>query len=273
VQATTTVLGPRIQHVRKREAVKRVAWVTLTLLAGLAATNTMATAQSAGDATIDVAVVRPHPSAVMHNNFSFTRNRFILEDQPLLKLIAFAYGLNPHQVVNAPSWVAENHWDMSGTTNLTEDATFVQEQQLIRQLLAERFGLRFHHEKREMSAYALRIFKNPPKLATAADASAQPLEWTAGHGWTRTEHFRSSTMTYFLGMQQLFMDRPLTDETGLTGQYDFELSYSYGDAPATDSDAPPLFTAMKEQLGLKFEPVKTAVDVMVIDNINMPTEN
>jgi len=232
-----------------------------------------AAAQSTS-ASIEVAVVKPHPPAVMHNNFSFVKNRFELEDQPLLKLIAFAYSLNPRQIVGAPGWVAKDHWDMSGKTNLTEDATLPQEQQLIRELIVERFGLQFHQEKREMPAYALQVVKQRPKLAAAANPAAQPLEWTQGHDWVRTENYRSSSMTDFLIIKQLFMDRPLVDQTGLTGRYDFKLTYSYSDAPGTDADAPPpMFTAIKEQLGLKFEPVKAPVDVMVIDHIGQPTPN
>ncbi|MCU1323140.1 MAG: hypothetical protein JWM43_2789 [Acidobacteriaceae bacterium] len=241
-----------------------------------AAAHSIATEQSMGDASIEVAVVKPHPSAVMHNNFSFVKNRFELEDQPLLKLIAFAYSLNSRQIVGASGWVSEDHWDMSGKTNLTQDATLSQEQQLIRQLLVERFGLHFHREKREMPAYALQIVKNQPKLAAAADPALQPLEWTQGHDWVRSENYRSSSMADFLLIKQLFMDRPLVDQTGLSGRYDFKLTYSYGDAPSADGDAdqpPTMFTAIKEQLGLKFEPVKASVDVMVIDQIKKPTAN
>jgi uncharacterized protein (TIGR03435 family) len=234
----------------------------------------LASAQSSAAAVIDVAVIKPHPAAIVHNNFRFARNRFELEDQPLLKLIAFAYALNPRQIVDAPAWVADQHWDMSGTTNLTEDATLQQQQHLIRQLLTERFSLQFHHDKREMSAYALQIDKGQPKLTAAVDPAAQPIEQTEGHDSVRTENYRSSTTTYFLTIRQLFMDRPLLDQTGLTGTYDFKLSYSFGDAPATDADTPPpMFTAMKQQLGLKFEPVKAPVDVMVIDHIAQPTAN
>jgi uncharacterized protein (TIGR03435 family) len=168
------------------------------------------------DATIEVAVVRLHPAAVMHNNFSFQRNRFELEDQPLLKLIAFAYFLNSRQIVDFPGWAEEKHWDMSGTTNLTSDATLPQEQQLVRHLLKERFGLQFHREKREMPAYALQVVVNgQPKLTEAADPSVQP-EWTQGHDWQRTENYRSSTMTDFILIKQLLMDRPLVDQTGLS---------------------------------------------------------
>ncbi len=70
------------------------------------------------------------------------------------------------------------------------------------------------------------------------------------------------------------MDRPLVDQTGQSGRYDFRLTYSYGDAPSADTDvAPTMFTAIREQLGLKFEPVKTSVGVMVIDHIAKPTAN
>ena len=73
---------------------------------------------------------------------------------------------------------------------------------------------------------------------------------------------------------QFFLDRPLVDQTGLTGHYDFKLTYSYGDAPNSDPGAPPpLFTAIQEQLGLKFEPLKTATDVYVIDHVEQPSAN
>jgi uncharacterized protein (TIGR03435 family) len=254
---------------------RRSFWWKLSAMAGFCLIAAAAHAQQdLVQATIEVDTVKPHPAAVMHNNFAFSRDRFVLEDQPILKLIAFAYSVNPKQVVGAPSWLDNKHWDMNGTTNLTEDATFPQEQQLIRQLLKERFGLRFHHEQREMSAYALRVVKEQPILAAAANPGAQPVEHTEGREEQRTENYRSSTIGYFLTIRQLFMDRPLVDQTELKGIYDFKLTYSYGDAPNTDADAPPpMFTAIKEQLGLKFEPVKTAVQVMVVDHIEQPSAN
>jgi uncharacterized protein (TIGR03435 family) len=110
--------------------------------------------------------------------------------------------------------------------------------------------------------------------SAAANSRGQPLERTNGRDGQRTEDFTSSSIAYFLTIRQLFMDRPLVDQTGLKGIYDFKLTHSYGDVPSGDADAPPsIFTAIKEQLGLKFEPVKTAVDVMVIDHIEQPSAN
>jgi len=74
--------------------------------------------------------------------------------------------------------------------------------------------------------------------------------------------------------EQFFVDRPLVDQTGLTGRYDFSIRYTYDEVHATDPNAPPgLFTAVQEQLGLKFEPVKAATDVFVIDHIERPSPN
>jgi uncharacterized protein (TIGR03435 family) len=81
-------------------------------------------------------------------------------------------------------------------------------------------------------------------------------------------------MKDFILIKQLLMDRPLVDQTGLKGRYDFKLTYTYGDAPNADADAPPTqFTAIKEQLGLKFEPAKAPVNALVIDSIELPTAN
>jgi uncharacterized protein (TIGR03435 family) len=222
---------------------------------------------------IEVAVVKPHPPAVLHNNFSFAKNRFILEDQPLLKMMAFAYGVSSRQIVGTPDWITRGNWDMSGVTNLSADATISQEQQIVRQLLVDRFGLKFHKEHRELLSYALQVVKGRPKLDRAADPAAQPLEWSEGSANMRTEHYRSSSIGDFLLVKQLFMDRPLVDQTKLAGRFDFKLTYSYGDGPATNEDAATMSTAMREQLGLAFEPVKTTADVLIVDHIEQPTPN
>jgi uncharacterized protein (TIGR03435 family) len=73
----------------------------------------------------------------------------------------------------------------------------------------------------------------------------------------RIHTYASATIPYFILVEQLWSDRPLVDQTGLTGRYDFSLRYTYDEAHATDPNAPPgLFTAVQEQLGLKFEPTK-----------------
>ena len=72
------------------------------------------------------------------------------------------------------------------------------------------------------------------------------------------------------------LDRPVVDETGLKGKYDFTLKWSRGDAAVptdVDNSLPGFFTAIQEQIGVKVEPSKGEVDAMVIDHVERPEAN
>lgn len=233
--------------------------------------NTVATGTAP---SIEVAVIKLHDPNSYHNSFSFRGDRFSLDDQTISRLIAFAWGVNQNQIVDAPNWIRDEHYDMDGETNAQTDPTVPEQQQLIQKLLAERFGLRFHREKRELAVYALVVAKGGPKLTPAALPNAQPGQHNEGHGAQTTRSFTSAAMSDFVLTMQFFLDRPLVDQTGLTGRYDFSLTYTYADASNSDPDAPPpLFTALQEQLGLKFQPVKAATDVLVVDHVEYPSAN
>jgi len=90
-----------------------------------------------------------------------------------------------------------------------------------------------------------------------------------------SEHTYTSARTAdFILIEQFWLDRPAVDQTGLTGKYDFKLRYTFNEIGNTDPDAPPgIFTAIQQQLGLKLQPVKAAVDVFVIENVKRPSEN
>ena len=83
-----------------------------------------------------------------------------------------------------------------------------------------------------------------------------------------------ASMPEFALMLLSSVDRPIVDQTGLTGRYDFQLKWTIDDADGTDPDAPPgLFTAIQEQIGLKLEPVKAPADVLVVDSRERPGAN
>ena len=71
----------------------------------------------------------------------------------------FAYSIDKHQVVNAPAWASTNRWDIEGKTDTPGEPNLRQQQEMLQKLLTERFGLRFHHEKRELPVYAIQIAK------------------------------------------------------------------------------------------------------------------
>jgi uncharacterized protein (TIGR03435 family) len=149
-----------------------------------------------------------------------------------------------------------------------------QQQEMLQKLLADRFQLKFHRDKRELPVFALQIAKGGPKLKPAANPDAEADESGNGRGTEQTIVFTSASMGDFTLNEQFFVDRPVVDQTGLIGKYDFSLRYTYDEAKSTDPDAPPgLFTAVQEQLGLKFEPTKAPVDVFVIDHVEPPSAN
>ena len=92
-------------------------------------------------------------------------------------------------------------------------------------------------------------------------------------------------MSQFTAVLQNSMDRPVVDQTGLSERYDFTLNFTpdpaqatlLGGPPAPAGDnpdaAPGLFAAFQQQLGLKLEPTRAPVDVMVIDKVQKPSEN
>jgi uncharacterized protein (TIGR03435 family) len=158
---------------------------------------------------------------------------------------------------------------------------------MIQKLLVDRFQLRFHTEKKELPVYAMVVAKSGPKIAVSeGDPDAFP-----GIGFGRAPGVislvgRNTGLNGVAnGLQSNILDKPVVDQTGLTGRYDFQLRFTPdatqaanfgGLAPANpaDLDAPPdIFTAFEQQLGLKLQPTKAVVDVMVIDRIERPSPN
>lgn len=221
-----------------------------------------------------VATIKPHDPDSHHQGFNAIGDRFYIRDQGITGLMMFAYSLDQHQIAGLPEWTGTARYDIEGTVDTPGEPSLRQQQEMLQKLLAERFQLKFHKDKRELSAYAIQIAKGGPRLTAAANPDAQPDQEGDGHGTEMTQVYTSASMADFVLGMQFFLDRPIVNQTGLTGRYDFKLRYTYDVANTTDPNAPPgLFTAVQEQLGLKFEPVKAPVDVYVIDQIERPSAN
>jgi uncharacterized protein (TIGR03435 family) len=255
-------------------------WATVLILSVplLLAQSVNKVAPMAKDAhpAFEVASIKPHIGDPNHSGFSFEGDRFIIQNESVFKLINLAFRLHRNQIVGAPKWVREDAFDIYGKPDVEGEPNLLQQEEMIQKLLADRFKLQFHREQRELPVYAIRIDKGSPKLVSAADPEALALEQGNGHGYETTQTYTNNSMKDFARWLQFFLDRPAIDQTNLTGRYDFRLNYSYGttEAVSTDPDAPPgLFTAIREQLGLRLEPTKALVDVFVIDHIEGPSAN
>ncbi len=154
---------------------------------------------------------------------------------------------------------------------------------MLRVLLTDRFRLTFHREPKDFSIYALELAKGGPKLKPSAAAPDDPPQLISTVYPQRILLPARNATTHDLAtlMSRAILDRPVVDQTGLTGRYDFDLEWAPDEtqfggeippAPA-DAQAAPLFTAIQQQLGLRLEATRGAVEALVVDKADHPTAN
>jgi uncharacterized protein (TIGR03435 family) len=153
---------------------------------------------------------------------------------------------------------------------------------MMQKLLAERFQLVFHRERKAISVYALRVAEGGPKLTKSKGNVSVAHHWF--HGTTGELNPVGASMADFADvLQQYIVDRPVFDQTGITGTYDFALNWKPDNSqfplahikmlPAGSTNLPPLSTAIQQQLGLRLDTVTAPTEVMVIDHVEKPSFN
>jgi uncharacterized protein (TIGR03435 family) len=210
----------------------------------------------------DVASVKPHvddgsTTAGIEENESAVR----ITNLPLRAVIAIAYGVMESRVVG-PGWLERRTFDI-----VAKPPTAYERQQLgtlLRNLLADRFTLRMHAEKREVQGYALRVERGGHKLRE----STGPRTFLTGRPGLIAGNGRSvGEITPLLARM---VAGSVVDETALKGAYDINLQWTPSLAGPNTGTAEPevsIFTALREQLGLRLEPIKTVGDFVVVDRI------
>ena len=222
-----------------------------------------------------VATIRPADPNQLKGNFLIGSHRIYIENQSVDSLLTFAYAIHRKQIVDGPAWLDTQKYDIVGQADVEGVPNLHQIQEMLQKLLASRFNLTDHREKRELSTYAISVVKSGPKLAKSADGSdGLPAQTGSGTGGEQIRKFTNDSMSDFALGMQAYLDRPVVDETGLIGRYDFVLKWTPDESNTNDPNAPPgLFTAIQEQLGLKLEPTKGPTDVFVIDHVERPSDN
>ena len=229
--------------------------------------------------SIEVATVKRSDPADQMHRFTTEGHRIFIENQTVKMMIQMSYGVHARQIVNAPPWIETERFDIQALPDVEGQPDVLQSKEMVRKLLAERFGLKFRTEKREMARYTLTVAKGGTKIEPTK-GTPDGLPRVNGNG-TRTSmslQMRNVSMGDVAEELQGALDRPVVDETGLKGRYDFTLKWLRADAvPTAGDDAdgalPGIFTALQEQAGLKVEPSKGDVDVLVIEHIERPEAN
>jgi len=240
---------------------------------------------------LDVISVKPDPNE--DARMGLTGDGLTARGASLHWLLTEAFQVNGDQLVGEPPWSTSALWAIDAKVvgedvPLLTGLTMAQRLGMYQQILTDRFGLKYHHDQRERPGYALVLVKGGPKLtASNAETVAQatkhpgrPGNLQMGRGALSGE---GTTMHFLAIMLSRQLGRTVVDQTGLTGRYDFNLTWTPQDAavpapPAADSSAelaagPSLFASVQEQLGLKLESIKGPVDVLVIDHVEKPTAN
>ena len=242
--------------------------------------------------TFDVVSIKIDTSASAASTIGFDPGgRFEAIGESLQRIISAAYSagamLPRNQIIGGPAWIDTDRFVMHaiGDPNASPENRTA----MLRAALADRFKLAAHHETREMPIYNLVKARADGRLGDRLRPSDVDCEKVRSAGTvpppspgevppcikgfgTRKLMGRGMTISEFAAGQLVrFVDRPVEDHTGLSGPYEWTLEWS-GDS--TDQSLPAtVFTALQEQLGLRLEPGRGAVDVVVIDHVEHPTEN
>jgi len=239
--------------------------------------------------TYDVSSVKPHDPMDRSMSWNTDGDGFRAVNVDLKNLISSAWNLRLDQVVGEPSWADDLHWDVSGkATELTPDQlkklTPEQRNQMMQQLLGERFHIRVHLETRTGPVFTLVAAKGGIKLnpvpMTAEERASGKVAGTRLRGTGGPVMVMEGTkVPLSLLVRNLSgnLHRTVIDKTGLPADsvYDFTLRWARdnGTGPEADTDVLPMPLALEDQLGLHLQAGSGPVEVLVVDHLEKPAAN
>jgi uncharacterized protein (TIGR03435 family) len=243
---------------------------TWVMVAGIALV-----ASGSAQVSFEVASIRPNKSGESGSSSQTQNGRSIGRNQNLRDLIEHAYDVMEWQITG-PAWILSERFDV--TAKPPAGVSGDQFEAMMQNLLAGRFKLQLHREQQERAVYALVVAKGGLKATAAPGEAGAKTNWSRDH--IEAQHM---SMAHFAERLSRVADRPVVDATGVAGAFDFELKWTPDSSrakPAENSGAqladlpPSLFTAIEEQLGLKLEPRKAPVEILIVDHAEkVPTEN
>jgi uncharacterized protein (TIGR03435 family) len=268
----------------------------LVLLIALSSAALLSQVQPA----FEVASVKANKSGTTQANIAMPPNGVNFVNLPLRGIIQLAYGINqPSKLAGVPDWAVTERYDISARA--AGPITQEERRLMLQSLLADRLKLVARLEQREVSVLALMLARNDRKLGknlveskgciapgSAAAKEAPPAGAETRICGPRTGGFGrvilvGTPIPQFTSLLALALGSTVVDKTGLTGSYDIDLTYTPErplpegvnlPGPPPDPNGPSIYTALREQLGLKLESQKVQEEVLVIDHVERePSEN
>lgn len=228
-----------------------------------------------------VSVIKPSDPSSANRFYTLRGSHFIAQNQTAANLIEIAYGLQHTQVLGGPSWMHSERFDLEAAPDQEGKYSYNDWTLMLQQIMADRFHVQLHHETRELPAFNLALAKGGTKLTpSAAGADGKPNIDVKGREVISIIATDADTAEFVKILKEAIVGRPVFDQTGLAGHYDFTLRFAADRTAmsATADSAPPdlppdLFTAIQQQLGLKLAPTKAPADVLVVDDVQHPFQN
>jgi len=206
-------------------------------------------------------------------------NRFVTADTSVVDLLKYAYGLDEQEIVGGPKWLKTSRFDLVGDPETQTRPSSDDFKKMVQNLLTDRFHLTGHHETRDLSVLEIVPAKSGPKLtkSTRPPNGIPSVAYLLG----QLTVANASMVDFAAFLQRFVTDYPVFDQTGITGKYDLAVRWTPDELQAEgsrrgddkNSSLPGLYTAIREQLGLKLQAGKRPVQVLAVDHIDMPSEN
>lgn len=265
--------------------------VPITGMSGLAISNQAGTiprpvGAEATAPAFDIVSIKPNKSESGNISVNTNDDSYSATNVSLKMLLEDAYGIKEDLVFGLPGWANSARFDVKAKivepdAELLKKLSREQRRLMIQQLLMDRFQIKAHIETRVLPLYEMIVVKDGPKFKKSALEGSS--EDKSQNGVARGGMTSSNTeltahavpLTLLAKMLANQLHRTVADKTGLAGNYDFFLKWRPEDDQddSSESSTATLFTALQEQLGLKLQPSKGPVDTLVVDHVEMPSED
>jgi uncharacterized protein (TIGR03435 family) len=247
-------------------------------------------------AVFEVATIKLNKSGSRSSDSSTRNGRLIATNISLKSLMQYeAYGVPGSRILGGPKWLDTTRFDIKAKMDdstldrlqaLPHNERRFEQQAMVQQLLTDRFKLAIHRETRDLPVYAIVVVKKDPKLPPAKTTSEGSHISSTGTRSGSQLTAENVTLTQFADdlTARLFQElgRDVVDKTEIKGRFDVTIKWAPNaetignqtdGLPPPSGDSPAIFTAIQEQLGLKLEPTKAPIEVIVIDHAEMPSDN
>jgi uncharacterized protein (TIGR03435 family) len=254
--------------------------ILLSLTASaLAQTPSLPTPEQA-NLQFEVASIRPSkPDAPLGSiKAAAGGDGYTAQGEPVRLMISLMFRI-PERQIKGPDWIEKDRFDIEAKAD--KKYTVDELHAMYQNLLIDRFKLKYHLETKEANAYVLTVDKIGLKMVPDAKPEDFSIPWIPqGYGSVKGTRVPIPYLCWQLGQILQDDERPVVDETGLKGKYDFTLIWLPSNADQFRDKLPPdvferpiIFTAVREQLGLKLTAQKGPVTYFVVDHIERPSEN